>query len=290
MKIANDRIIKTYFNGEWLDGNQPILGAADHATWLGTLVFDGARRFRGLTPDLDLHCKRLIASAKAMALVPELTGEEIEQIIREGLKLIPDEHDLYIRPMMWSLCSGDGFIEPVPDLVGFAICLEEIAMPKTVITQKLGLSPYRRPTIETAIANAKAASLYANSGRIIADARARGFHNAVALDGNSNVAETASTNLFIVKDGVVQTPIPNGTFLAGITRARVIKLLRNEGVTVEEVTLTVNDLHQADELFITANFAKVAPVTQFEDRIYPATKIGTKAHRLYFEWAQETAG
>ena len=60
--------ILTWFEGRWHDGNLPVMGAADHGTWQGTMVFDGARAFEGVTPDLDLHCARLIRSAEAMGL------------------------------------------------------------------------------------------------------------------------------------------------------------------------------------------------------------------------------
>ena len=69
--------IWTYFEGEWRQGNTPILGAADHATWLGSMIFDGARAFEGVTPDLDLHCARANESARRMALNPTLSDEEV---------------------------------------------------------------------------------------------------------------------------------------------------------------------------------------------------------------------
>jgi hypothetical protein len=85
--------------------------------------------------------------------------------------------------------------------------------------------------------DAKASALYANTARALRDAKARGFDNAVLLDAAGNVAEFATSNLFLVTaDGAVVTPALNGTFLAGITRARVIALLADAGVKVEERT------------------------------------------------------
>ncbi len=52
-----------YLDGRWVAGNPPILGPLSHATWMASVVFDGARAFEGVTPDLDLHCQRLIGSA-----------------------------------------------------------------------------------------------------------------------------------------------------------------------------------------------------------------------------------
>ena len=156
----------------------------------------------------------------------------------------------------------------------------------TAQPSSLTLSPFRRPSNEVAMASAKAGSLYPNSGRMILEAKSRGFDNALALDMNGNVAETASSNIFMVKDGVVKTPVPNGTFLAGITRSRILGLLREAGFEVQETTLTVQDFKDADEIFTTGNYSKIAPVTRFEDRDLQEGPIARKALDLYLDWAR----
>ena len=100
-----------------------------------------------------------------------------------------------------------------------------------------------------------------------------------------NVAETGSSNIFMVKDGVVFTPAPNGTFLSGITRSRVISLLREAGVEVVEKTLSVKDFLDADEVFSSGNHSKVVPVSRVEDQNYQAGPVAKKARDLYWEWA-----
>jgi branched-chain amino acid aminotransferase len=88
-----------------------------------------------------------------------------------------------------------------------------------------------------------------------------------------------------VKDGVVFTPIPNGTFLAGITRQRVIRLLRQAGVSVIEKALTYQDFEKADEIFATGNYSKVVPVTRIGDRSLPFGPLYAKARELYWAFA-----
>jgi branched-chain amino acid aminotransferase len=100
-----------------------------------------------------------------------------------------------------------------------------------------------------------------------------------------NVAELATSNIFMTKDGVVYTPIANGTFLAGITRQRVIGLLRGAGVTVVEKTLTYQDFKQAEEIFSTGNYSKVVPVTRIDDRTLPFGPLYAKARELYWAFA-----
>ena len=146
---------------------------------------------------------------------------------------------------------------------------------------------FRRPTPETMPTNAKASGLYINNARCLKEAIAKGFDNAIVCDMLGNVAELATANFFIVKDGVVKTSAPNGSFLNGITRQRVIQLLRDAGETVVECTLTLDDCREADEMFSTGNYAKVVPITGFDERDYGHGPIAKKARELYWEFAHK---
>ena len=277
--------IATWVDGRWQQGNHPVIGAGDHGAWLGSGVFDGARQFDGRRPDLAAHCARLIASARAMGMAPQIDAATVQAVLEEGCRLFPPGAALYLRPFMWARESAPGIIDLVPESCAFAACIETLPMPEPG-SHSLTVSPYRRPAPDTALTGAKAASLYANNGRIMAEARARGFSNALSLDPSGNVAETASTNVFLVRDGEVFTPVPNGTFLAGLTRARVIGLLRGDGVRVHETTLTVADFESAEEIFVTGNIAKVMPVARFQERDLPPGPVAARARALYWDWAQ----
>ncbi len=283
--MAMGTVAQTWFKGSWHQGNLPILGAADHGTWQGTLVFDGARAFDGMIPDLEPHCARLARSARAMGMDPVMEGPEIAALIRQGVKRFAPGAALYLRPMMWSTEASPALIDAEPSSTAFAICIEDLPMPAPT-GLSLTVSPFRRPRQDTALTEAKAACLYPNNARIIADARKRGFNNALSLDLEDNVAETASTNVFMVRDGVVFTPVPNGTFLAGITRSRVIGLLRDAGHEVVETSLSVSDFHKADEIFLTGNASKVMPVTRFENRDLPIGPVMRKARAAYWDFAR----
>ena len=133
---------------------------------------------------------------------------------------------------------------------------------------------------------AKASCLYPNVARSVAEAGEKGFDTAVVLDPDGNVAEFAYANLFMVRDGVAHTPAPNGTFLDGITRQRVVALLREAGLTVRERTIAFDDLLDADELFGTGNYYKVAPCVRLEDRDLEAGPVYRRARELYFAFAR----
>lgn len=274
----------TWFRGGWVDGRTPILHGDSQAMWLGQLIFDGARAFNGYAPDLDLHCRRAVASALAFGFKPTKTAEEIEALAREGIRKFPRDAALYIRPMFW---ADDGFVSPDPDSTDFALAIKEMPMPG-VQGFSATLSPLRRPTPDSAPTMAKAACLYPNSGRALMEARARGFDNAVMRDAIGNIAEFATANLMAVKDGTVFTPAANGSFLYGITLQRVIGLLRADGFTVEERRVTPDDLSSADEIFNTGNYGKVMPLTRYEDRDLQPGPVFARARQLYFDWAGTT--
>ncbi len=282
MAIGND--VWTWFKGDWTQANLPILGSADHATWQGTLVFDGARLMNGYAPDLMLHCERVVRSADAMGLASPYSAAEIRQIIQNGIRNFRKGVDLYLRPMMWSTEGSESFIDADPNSTEIAIVLEALPMSRPR-PHTLTVSPFKRPHQDTALTEAKAACLYPNNGRILREARTRGFNNALSLDLDGFVAETASTNAFFVKDGVFYTPVPNGTFLNGITRQRVIKLLQAAGREVLEKSLTVEDFASADEIFTTGNANKVQAVSRFETRDLP-TEQGLMVRQLYWDYAE----
>lgn len=274
----------TYFQGGWHEGNVPIMGPRTHAAWLCSVVFDGARAFEGVTPDLDLHCARVNDSAKKLFLKPVVAAEEWVRLAREGVAKFDKDAALYIRPMYWGDKEGPWVQAPDPESTNWCLSIYEAPMrpPKGF---SVTLSPYRRPTIETMPVDAKAGCLYPNNSRALFEAHARGFDNAIVCDMVGNVAELATSNVFLAKDGVVFTPIANGTFLSGITRQRVIGLLRGAGVTVVEKTLTYPDFEAADEIFATGNYSKVVPVTRIGGRALPFGPIYARARELYWAFA-----
>lgn len=277
----------TFWDGKWHDGNVAVLGPRDHAMWLASTVFDGGRAFGGCGPDLDLHSARVVRSARSLGLAPTKTPEEILELSKEAVRKFGPKAELYVRPMFWATSGGAGPISVDPASTKFLLCVYHAPMP-TSAGLSLGLCrTVRRPTPESAPTDAKASCLYPNSSRGVAEMLARGFQNGIMLDAMGNVAETCSSNVFLVKDGVVATPVPNGSFLAGITRQRTIDLLRAEGRTVVERTVRPQELWDADELFTTGNAGKVQPVIRFEERDLQPGPVTLKARELYRAYAAQ---
>lgn len=271
----------SYFNGQWTEGNTPFFGAMDNAVWLASSVFDGARSIAGKTPDLRLHLQRVINSSLSLGLICPHSVDEMEALVREGIARFAPDAELYIRPMVF---GTDGLLVSVPEKSGFALTLFDAPLPGMVGFSAC-LSSYLRPDQRFAPADAKASCLYANSSRALREAKQRGYDNAVMMDGLGHISEFATSNIFFVteQDEVV-TPVINGTFLAGITRARVIALLAQAGIKVIERTVLPQDLLQAKEIFNTGNYGKVTPCTRYEGRDLAIGPVAQKARDLYMEF------
>ena len=274
----------TFVDGKWHEGNPGIMGPRTHAAWLGSSVFDGARVFEGVMPDMDRHAERVNRSAEKMGLKPSMTAEAIHELTREGAKKFVPGAALYVRPMYWAESDGASTVSFDPESTRFALCLYEAAMPQPAGFSVMK-SSYRRPTLESMPTDSKAGCLYPNNARALREANAKGFGNALVCDMLGNVAETATSNIFLAKDGVVRTPAPNGTFLNGVTRQRVIALLRAAGVTVEETTLRYEDFLESDEIFSSGNYSKVVPVIRIDDRDLQPGPMFRKARELYWDFA-----
>jgi branched-chain amino acid aminotransferase len=281
---SNNSRTWTFFEGDWHEGNVAIMGPRTQGAWLASVVFDGGRAFEGVTPDLDLHCARVNQSARAFKLKPVLSDQEWLGLALDGIKKFDGNTALYVRPMYWADAGVGGGVKFDPDSTRWCLCIYEAPMVEPQ-GSAITLSSHRRPTMETAPVAAKAGCLYPNNGHALLEAAARGFDNCLLRDMLGNIAELANANVFMVKDGVAFTPAANGTFLSGITRARVMKLLRDDGVTVIEKTLSYQDFLGADEIFSAGNFSKVAPMTKIDDREMQVGPICRRARKLYWDFA-----
>jgi branched-chain amino acid aminotransferase len=274
----------TFYEGDWHEGNLPIMGVRSHSAWLCSSVFDGARTFDGVSPDLDLHCARVNASAETMHLKPVVSADKWLGLTQDGIKRFAKDAALYIRPMYWAEQSGTLLVAPDPESTKWCLSIYEAPM-RQPEGFSITLSPFRKPSLECMPVDAKAGCLYPNNARALVEANSRGFGNCVMHDLVGNVAELATANLFIGKDGVVYTPAVNGTFLNGITRQRVIRLLREAGVSVVETTLSFRDVQAADEIFSSGNYSKVMPVNRIDERSLQPGPLYRKARELYWDYA-----
>ncbi len=118
----------TYVDGDWQEGNVPLVGPRTHAMWLGSSVFDGGRWFEGVSPDLDLHFARVNASAIALGMKPTTDVETMMGLARDGLKKFDGKTAVYVKPMYWAEHGGYMGVPADPESTRFCLCLFESPM------------------------------------------------------------------------------------------------------------------------------------------------------------------
>jgi branched-chain amino acid aminotransferase len=187
-----------WFGGAWHEGNPPLLGPRSHASWLASTVFDGARVFEGVMPDMDRHCARVNRSATTLGLEPTMEPGAIHELVREGARKFAADVALYVKPMYWAEADGAGTILPDPASTQFCLCIYEAPMPVPG-GMSVMKSSYRRPTLESMPTDSKAGCLYPNNARVMREALAKGFDNALVCDALGNVAESGTANVFMAK-------------------------------------------------------------------------------------------
>jgi branched-chain amino acid aminotransferase len=113
----------TFFEGGWHAGNVPIMGPRTHGAWLASTVFDGARAFEGVAPDLDRHCERVNRSAVNFKLKPVVDTETWLALAREGIARFDAKAELYIRPMYWAQTGSGGGVLFDPETTNWCLHL-----------------------------------------------------------------------------------------------------------------------------------------------------------------------
>jgi branched-chain amino acid aminotransferase len=161
-----------WYDGAWVTEEPKIVGPMDHAFWLGSVIFDGARAIKGFAPDLDKHSARAVRSAVTMGMKPTKTAAEIEALCREGIRMMGPDATLYVRPMFF-IRRGLGAARPDPDSTDFILSLYDAPLPPFAGFSAM-LAPFRRAATDMAPTDAKAACLYPNGARASAWAAERG--------------------------------------------------------------------------------------------------------------------
>lgn len=283
-----------YLNGSLVPESQATISVFDRGVQYGDAVYDAARTFGGQPFKLREHIDRLYRSCSYTRMPLRMTADEMEKQTREVL-----EHNLPLSGpdgeamIWWSVTRG---VSSVARLIGESqeatVIIYTFPVPFKAFAKwvtrgaRVVTSATRRTPAQCLDPRAKVSN---RMNHILADLEAKAADPeaySLMLDLNGNVAEFATANLFIAKGGVAHTPAPNGCFLNGITRQRVIRLLRQAGIEVVERRVTFAEVLDADEVFSTGNFAKVLPCIKVEGRNYQPGPVYRKAHELYFKFAE----
>lgn len=284
-----DKELLVYINGEFYPKSRASISVYDHGFLYGDGVFEGIREYDGVVFKLREHIDRLYDSAKAIMLEIPMSKEEMINAVLETLRR-NELRNAYIR-LVVTRGVGDLGLSPTKCGRPNVIIIAEPALTLYSKEAKLKgisliISSVRRDRVDATTHQIKSLN-YLNSILAKLEAISVGADDAVMLDDRGFVAETTSTNIFIVRDGVVATPPPTTGALPGVTRAFVMELARKLGYRVEEREITPFELITADEVFVTGTGAEILPVTKIAGRVIGDGRAGKITLRLMEEFEKE---
>ena len=280
-----------FFEGKIVPLAEANISIATHGFLYGTAVFGGVRGYWNeekkrlfVFRPYD-HFRRLLNSAKMMAMQTDYDEESLIQLTLDLLRTDNWQSDIYLRPTFYKSDLGIGVkLHDLKDEFCMFVMKYE-AYVKNDTNAHATFSSWRRIDDNVIPARGKVAGAYANSALIKTDANRSGFDEALVLDHNGHVSEGSAMNIFMLRDGVLVTPPVTDNILEGITRRSVIELARNElGLKVMERSIDRTEVFLAEEMFMTGTAAQIIAVTKVDHRpigIGTMGPITTKLRLMY---------
>lgn len=284
-------MLKIWMDGQLVDRDQAKVSVYDHGLLYGDGCFEGIRAYNGRVFKLQSHLRRMYSSAERIRLTPAYTPQQIEQAIRDTLN-VNNLRDAYIRLIFTRGVGTLGlhpFRCPKP---GTIVIADHIQLyPQELYDNGMKVIVAKRPRIPIACLDPAIKSLnYLNNILAKIEAIDADVLEAIMLTTDGYVAECTGDNIFIVKDGQIATPPAEAGILHGITRQFVIdELAPALGKNVQQRMMRVEDLYDADEVFLTGTAAEIIGVSQINDRVIGEGKVGPVTRQLVAEFRRRVA-
>ncbi len=281
---------KIWMNGKLVPFKDAKVHVLTHALHYSTSIFEGIRCYD--TPNgsaifrLPEHIDRFFKSAKLYSMKMQFSKKVISDAIIQTVKA-GGLKESYIRPLAYYGYGTMG-LTPTTNKVDVSISCWEWKMGESKAGKfsgaKCKVSSWTKIDSRSQPMQAKAASNYANAALARMEALDNGYDEAIMLNYHGKVAEGSAENIFIIKDGIIQTPPLSAGGLEGITRDSIIQIIEENGGFVIERDLERDDLYNADEIFMTGTAAEVKSVTQIDKVKIGNGKMGniTKALQKSF--------
>lgn len=273
-----------FLNGSWVKASEAQVSLYSQSLHYGIGVFEGIRSYEMTGGETKIfkaeeHYERLLYSAEKMHIAVDYSVSELTEItynLLEQNKL----SNAYIRPLIY--LGNDMALAPAEESHLMIAAWEwKPLLGKELL--RVTISPFQRPSPKSCFVDAKVTGHYINSLLAQHDAKARGYSEALLLDGKGFVAEGPGANIFMEKDGKLYTP-PKGNILPGITRQTVIELAEAAGISVEEQYFTPEDLKNADGAFFTGTAAEIVGISSVDDHPFKKefnTTLGAELGQAY---------
>lgn len=287
MNNININNTKAYFRDKLVPFNQANLSIASSPVLYGLSIYTVFNV--SLTADGKLaifrlkdHFERLTKSARIMdfdKFEKSWNYSKFLKIVTELLNANDIQEDVLVRISVFidEIAAGTKIHGLTNSLSAYVYPLGQILPAKGV---NLGVSSWVRNMDNSIPAKAKINGSYVNASLMKNEALMNGYDDAIALDHNGHVTESTVANLFIVRDGVLATPDTSTDILEGITRDSIIKIAKDEGITVEERSIDRTELYKSDEAFLCGSSARIIPILTVDRRPLGSSRLGPITEKL----------
>jgi len=270
----------------WLDGeivpqSRAKISVYDHVVLYGDGVFEGIRLYNGRIFKCRAHLRRMLSSAERIRLDIPFSIEQLQAIIRETI----DANDLtdgYIR-LVATRGVGTLGLHPFrcPEPTIFCIADTISLYPEEMYRDGMPVIVAKRPRIPVDCLDPRIKSCnYLNNILAKIEAIDAGVLEAIMLNTDGYVAECTGDNIFVVKDGAISTPPSEAGILEGVTRGFVIDLCEREGIPLEQRMMRLDEVLEADEVFLTGTAAEVISVSRIDETTIGDGKEGAVTRRI----------
>jgi branched-chain amino acid aminotransferase len=280
-----------YINGEYHPRSQANVSVFDRGFLYGDGVFEGIRVYDRRVFRLDQHLARLHRGAKAILLEVPMSAERLREVVLETVRRT-GLRDAYVR-LVVSRGTGDLGLDPrnCRDGATVVVIVDTISLyPKEVYEQGLEVvTCVTRRNLPAAL-NPEIKSLnYLNNILAKIEVGRANAHEGLMLNHQGYVAEATGDNVFVCRDGTIITPPVEAGILEGITRDVVVELAGEMGLPLREEDLTLYQVYNADECFLTGTAAEIVPVARVDGRVIGDGIPGPVTRRLMARFRELTA-
>ncbi len=261
---------KIWMNGELVDWNDAKIHILSHVIHYGSSTFEGIRCYETEKGPavlfLDEHIKRLYDSSKIYRIEIPYSQQELKDAVLETIR-VNGHKSCYIRPLVY---RGQGALGVNPHLAAIEVAIATwewgAYLGDDVLENGVDVrvSSWNRLAPNTLPTWAKAGGNYLNSQLIKMEAIMDNYAEGIGLDVYGYVSEGSGENIFLVRDGIIYTPLSGQSVLAGFTRQAVIHIAKELGYEVHETMIPRESLYIADEVFLTGTAAEITPVRSID--------------------------
>lgn len=293
---AANPAITVWFRDRFVPLAEANVNILTHALNYGTAVFEGIRGYwDDRQQELFLvrpreHYERWKRNSGILRISVPRSAMELCELTAELCRRNDFRSHVYVRPLAWKSAARIGVAPDDDDAFGITVVPfgDYFDSAKGL---KAGVVSWRRIEDTAIPGRAKISGGYVNSALATDEARRNGHDEAIFLTEGGHVAEGATCNVFMVRNGRLFTPPGTDNILEGITRASVMELARNEmKLEVVERSINRSELYVCDELFFTGTAVEVAPIVRIDHRAVGSGEVGAVTAKLRTLYTDATRG